>query len=86
MQYLASHVMTGFGGGGGGGVSWTWLDDVSDGCGIEVCRGMVDTALPQVRFKIARAHDCMVERKGETRWCTGDETHNSQPFKRVQLR
>ena len=45
MQYLASHVMTGFGGGGDGGVSWTWLDDVSDGCGIEVGRGGVEILL-----------------------------------------
>jgi hypothetical protein len=38
------------GGGGDGGIGWTWLDDVSDGCGIEVGGGGVDTALPQVRF------------------------------------
>ncbi len=30
-------------------------------------------ALPQLRFDIARARDCMIERKGETRSCTGDK-------------
>ncbi len=73
MQYHVSHAMTGLEEGGDGGVSWTWLDNVSDGCGIEVCGGRVDTALPQVRFNIARAHNCMIECKGETRWCTGDD-------------
>jgi hypothetical protein len=34
-------------------------------CGMEVGGGGVDTALPQVRFNIARASDCMIERKGE---------------------
>ncbi len=31
--------------------------------------------------------DCMIECKGEARWCTGDnKTHNTnQLFKRVQL-
>jgi hypothetical protein len=86
MQYHASHAMTRFEEGGGGGIGWTWLDDILDGCGIEVRVGGVDTALPQVQFNIAPAHDCMIERKGETRWCTGDKTtHNNQPFKRVQL-
>ncbi len=77
MQYHASHAITGLEEGGGGGVGWMWLDDVSDGCGIEVRGGWVDTALPQVRFNIARAHNCMIERKGETRWCTGDKTHTT---------
>jgi hypothetical protein len=36
IQYHASHAMTGLEEGGDGGVSWTWLNDVSDGCGIEV--------------------------------------------------
>jgi hypothetical protein len=43
----------GSGGGGDGGVGWTWLDDVLDGCGIEVRGGGVDTALPQVQVNIA---------------------------------
>ncbi len=30
-------------------------------------------ALPQVQSNIARSRDCMIERKGETRWCTGDK-------------
>jgi hypothetical protein len=67
MQYHASHAMTGLEEGGDGGVIWTWLDDISDGCGVEVSRGGVDTALPQVRFKIAQARDCMIEHEGETR-------------------
>jgi hypothetical protein len=73
MQYHSSHAMTGLEEGGGGGVGLTWLDDISDGCGIEVGRGGVDTALPQVQFNIARARGCMIECKGETRWCTGDK-------------
>jgi hypothetical protein len=59
--------------GGDSGVGWTWLDDVLDGCGIEVLGGWVDTALPQVQFNIAQAQDCMIECKGETRLCTGDK-------------
>jgi hypothetical protein len=58
--------------GGDSGVGWTWLDDVSDGCGIEVGGGGVDAALPQVQFNIARAHNCMIEHKEKTRWCTGN--------------
>jgi hypothetical protein len=77
MQYHASHAMTGLEEGGDGGVGWTWLDNVSDCCGIEVGGGGVDTALPQVRFNIARARDCMIEREGETRWCTGDKKHTT---------
>ncbi len=73
MQYHTSHAMTGLEEGGDGGVGWTWLDNVLDGCGIEVSGGGVDTALPQVRFNIERARDCMIERKEETRWCTGDK-------------
>jgi hypothetical protein len=30
-------------------------------------------ALPQLQSNIARARDCMIEYKGETRWCTGDK-------------
>jgi hypothetical protein len=41
--------------------------------GIEVHGGGVDTALPQMRFNIARGHDCMIEHKGEIRWCTCDK-------------
>jgi hypothetical protein len=73
MQYHASHAMTGLEEGGDGSISWMWLDDILDGCGIEVGRGGVDTALPWVQFNIARSHDCMIEHKGETRWCTGDK-------------
>jgi hypothetical protein len=57
MQYHASHTMTGLEEGGGGGVVWMWINNVSDGCGIEVGRGGVDTALPQVQFNIAQACD-----------------------------
>jgi hypothetical protein len=46
-------------------------------CGIEVGGGGVDTALPQVQFHIARACDCMIERKGEASWCTGDKNHST---------
>jgi hypothetical protein len=77
MRYHASHVMTGLEEGGDGGVGWTWLDNISDGCGIEVSRGGVDTALPQVQFNIARAHNCMMEPEGESRWCTGDKKHTT---------
>jgi hypothetical protein len=77
MQYHASHAMTGLEEGGGGSVGWTWLDDISDGCEIEVGGGGVDTALPQVRFNIARARNCMTEHGGETRWCTGDKKHTT---------
>ncbi len=45
--------MTGLEEGGDGSVGWTWLNDISDGCGIEVSGGGVDTALPQVQFNIA---------------------------------
>jgi hypothetical protein len=48
MQYHASHAMTGLEEGRDSSVGWTWLDDVLDGCGIEVGGGGVDTALPQV--------------------------------------
>jgi hypothetical protein len=41
-------MMTGLEEGGDGGVSWTLLDGISDGCGIEVGGGEVDTALPKV--------------------------------------
>jgi hypothetical protein len=55
-------------------------------CWIEVGRGGVDTALPQVRLNIARACDCMIECKGEARLCTGDKkTLHNQPFERVRL-
>jgi hypothetical protein len=77
MQYHASHTITGLEEGGDGSVGWTWLDDISDGCGVEVGREGVETARPQVRFNIARAHNCMIERKGETRWCTGDKRHTT---------
>ncbi len=63
--------------GGDGSVGWTWLDNVSDGCGIEVGGGGVDTALPQVQFNIAQAHNRMIERKGKTRWCAGDKKHTT---------
>ncbi len=53
MQYHASHRMTGLEEGGDDGVGWTWLNNVSDGCGIEVGGGGVNTALPQVQFNIA---------------------------------
>ncbi len=43
--------------------------------GIEVDGGGVDTALPQVQFNIVGACDCMIKRKGEARWCTGDKKH-----------
>jgi hypothetical protein len=46
-------------------------------CGIEVSRGGVDSALPQVQFNIARACNCMIEHKGETRWCTIDKKHST---------
>ncbi len=43
MQCHASHAMTGLEEGGGGGVGWTWLDDVSDGCGIVLsCKASKD--------------------------------------------
>jgi hypothetical protein len=77
MQYHAFYAMTELEEGGDSGVGWTWLDNVSDGCGIEVGKGGVETALPQVRFNIARARNCMIERKGETRWCTGDKKHTT---------
>jgi hypothetical protein len=54
-------------------------------CRIEVGGGGVDTALPQVLFNLSQASDCMIEHKGEARWCTGDKTHNNQTFERVQL-
>ncbi len=83
MQYHASHAMAGLEEGGDGGVGWKWLDDVSDGCGIEVGGGGVVTALPQVQFNIARACDCMIELKGEIRWCTGDKKHTTFSHSRV---
>jgi hypothetical protein len=43
-----------------------YLDNVLDGCGIEVGSGGIDTALPQMQFNMAQAHDCMIEHKGET--------------------
>jgi hypothetical protein len=46
-------------------------------CGIEVDGGGVDAALPQVRFNIARARDCMIEHEGEAKWCTGDKKHTT---------
>ncbi len=46
-------------------------------CGIEVGRGAVDAALPQVRFNIAQASNCMIECKGKARWCTGDKKHTT---------
>jgi hypothetical protein len=53
MQYHTSHTMMGLEEGGDGGIGWTWLNNVSDGSGIEVGRGEVGTALPQVQFNIA---------------------------------
>jgi hypothetical protein len=61
---------------GDSGVGWMWLDNVLDGCGIEVGGGGVDTALSQVRFNIAQACNCMIEHKRKTRWCT--VTKNTQ--------
>jgi hypothetical protein len=46
-------------------------------CGIEVGGGGVDAALPQMRFNIAQASDCMIEREREARWCTGDKKHTT---------
>jgi hypothetical protein len=46
-------------------------------CGIEVGGGGVDSDLPQVQFNIAQACDCMIERKGEARWCTGDKKYST---------
>jgi hypothetical protein len=53
MQYHAFHAMMGSEEGGGGGVGWTLLDIILDGCGIEVHRVGIDTALPQGQFNIA---------------------------------
>jgi hypothetical protein len=45
MQYHASHAMTGLEKVGDGGGGWTWLENVLDGCGIEVGRGGVEILL-----------------------------------------
>ncbi len=63
------------GGGGGGAAASAGRGSTTSRtrCGIEVGGGGVDAALPQVRFNIARASDCMIWREGEARWCTGDK-------------
>ncbi len=67
------------GGGGGGAAASAGRGSTTSRtrCGIEVGGGGVDAALPQVRFNIARASDCMIEREGEARWCIGDKKHTT---------
>jgi hypothetical protein len=63
------------GGGGGGAVASAGCGSGTSQmrCGIKVDGGGADTALPQVLFNIAQAYNCMIECKGEARWCTGDK-------------